>query len=200
MQKQRQSTERYERSEEVLAEDFQEPKWYVLFVRSNQEKPIAKHLEGRDIEHFLPCYQSLRQWKDRRVMLDMPLFPGYIFVRTSLAARGRVLTVPNIVSLVGVGNCPSPVSDEEIAGIRRGVEHGRVEPHAYLNFGERVVITQGVLCGMEGILASGQNGGRVVISVDSISRSYAVEVDASCIMPVRRSMGPASDDRCAIST
>src|SRR5436853_282941 len=80
---------------------FQEPKWYVLFVRSNQEKRVAGRLEQLTVEHCLPCYSSVRQWKDRRVKIEIPLFPGYLFVRLPFVERLRVLTVSNVVSLVG---------------------------------------------------------------------------------------------------
>src|SRR5262245_18811182 len=77
--------------------DFFDSRWYVLFVRSNQERNIAHSLKQRGIEHLLPCYSSVRQWKDRRVRLEMPLFPGYVFVYLPLADRLQVLTIPYVV-------------------------------------------------------------------------------------------------------
>jgi transcription antitermination factor NusG len=136
------------------------------------------------VEHFLPCYRSRRRWKDRQVILQLPLFPGYVFVRLHLPERYQALSVPNVVSLVGTRSAPSALAEEEIASIRIGLEHGRIEPHDYLNVGQRVVIIEGVMCGMEGILLRQQNGARVVVSLDSISRSFAVEVDANWAKPV----------------
>ena len=164
--------------------DVGQPRWYVGFVRSNQEKKVAEALRGRDVEYFLPCYKSLRQWKDRRVMLEIPLFPGYVFLRLPLAERARALTVPNVVGLVGTRNQPSAISEEEIAWIRLGIEHGRAEPHPYLALGQRVLVTEGVMCGMEGILLRKRNNTRVVVSLDSIARSFVVEIDVSCVRPV----------------
>lgn len=167
--------------ENLSLTDFEQPKWYVLFVRSNQEKRVAHRLSGRSVEHFLPCYESLRHWKDRRVRLQTPLFPGYVFVRLPLLERLRVLTLPNVVSLVGPRNSPSTVSDDEIAWIRQGIEHGRAEPYDCLSEGQRVVIRGGVMSGMEGILLRARNSTRVVVSLDSISRAFVVEVDAACV-------------------
>jgi transcription antitermination factor NusG len=164
--------------------DDGQSRWYVLFVRSNQEKKVAERLRGRDVEYFLPCYKSLRQWKDRRVMLEIPLFPGYIFLRLPLAERARALTVPNVVALVGTRNQPSAISEEEIAWIKLGLEHGRAEPHPYLALGQRVLVTEGVMCGMEGILVHKRNNTRVVVSLDSIARSFVVEIDVACLRPV----------------
>jgi transcription antitermination factor NusG len=164
--------------------DVHQARWYVLFVRSNQEKKVAEALRGRNVEYFLPCYKSLRQWKDRRMMLEVPLFPGYIFLRLPLAERARAMTVPNVVTLVGTRNRPSAISEEEIAWIRLGIEHGKAEPYPYLKIGQRVLVTEGVMCGMEGILVRRRNNTRVVVSLDSIARSFVVEIDATCLKPV----------------
>jgi transcription antitermination factor NusG len=161
-----------------------EPNWFALFVRSNQEKQTARRLADFEIEHFFPCYRSVRQWKDRRVTLDMPLFPGYLFVRLPFIERSRVLTLPNVVSLVGSKSSPAIISEEEIHWIRRGVELGGAEPHPYLSAGQRVIITAGVLCGMRGVLVRKQNNSRVVVSLDSISRSFVVEVSIDQVAPL----------------
>jgi transcription antitermination factor NusG len=179
--------------------DAQQPRWYVLFVRSNQEKRVADALGGRDVEHFLPCYKSVRQWKDRRVTLEIPLFPGYVFLRLSLAERAKALTVSNVVSLVGNRNQPSAISDEEIAWIKLGIEHGKAEPYPYLKLGQRVVVTDGILCGMEGILVQRRNNTRVVVSLDSIVRSFVVEIDASCARPLAARSGATTHEQAAVS-
>ena len=165
--------------------EFEQNNWYVLMVRSNHEKRIAQGLEYRGIEHFLPCYRSVRQWKDRRVALELPLFPGYVFVRMSLAARLRALTVPHVFSLVGTGSAPSTVAEAEIDSIKRGVEHGKVEPYPYLRVGEQVVVTQGPMSGITGILVRQQSNTRVVVSIQSITRSFILDVDAGSVQPLR---------------
>jgi transcription antitermination factor NusG len=164
--------------------EWRNPRWYALFVRSNQEKKIAQQLSGRDIEHFLPCYKLMSQWKDRRVKLEVPLFPGYLFARLPFCERLKVLTVPNVVSLVGTRNAPSPISEEELDWIRRGIGHGTAAPHPYLKVGQRVRITQGALCGLQGILLRTQNNTRIAVSVESISRAFTVEIDPDCVKPL----------------
>jgi len=169
--------------ESLSITDLQEPRWYVLFVRSNQEKRVAQRLSSRNVEHYLPCYESLRQWQDRRVRLEIPLFPGYVFVRLPLLERLKVLTLPNVVSLVGPKHSPAAISEDEIAWIKQGIEHGKVEPHPYLEAGERVVISSGILAGLEGVVLRMKNSTRVVVSLKSISRAFVVEVDRACIEP-----------------
>src|SRR5256885_9453838 len=79
------------------------PHWYALYTRANHEKRVATELRERAVEHFLPLYRSVRRWKDRRVNLEMPLFPGYVFVRLALVDRLRVVQIPSAVRLVGFG-------------------------------------------------------------------------------------------------
>ena len=169
----------------AITENWQDPKWYVLFVRSNQEKRVADALAARDVEHYLPSYTAVRQWKDRRVKLEMPLFPGYIFVRFPLLEKMKALTVPNVVSLVGSSRAASEVAEEEVLWIRRGLEHGSAQPHPYLNAGDRVTIIRGVMTGMQGILLRRHNGAKIVVSLDSIFRAFVVEVDETCVQPLR---------------
>lgn len=152
--------------------------WYALHVRCNQERAVTGGLTCRGISHFLPCYDSVRQWKDRRVKLQVPLFPGYLFVRILFRQRTLVITVPNVVSLVGPGNSPTPVSQEQIDWIQSGIEHGNALPHEWLAVGRRVLIVQGPMTGLEGILVSQRNSNRVVIALESIAQAFAVEVDA----------------------
>jgi len=163
-----------------------------LFVRANQEKMTAQRLASYEVQHYLPCYRSVRQWKDRRVTLEMPLFPGYVFVRLPFLERARVLSLPNVVGLVGGRNAPAIITAEEIDSIRRGVQFGNASPHPSLVAGQHVMITSGVLRGMEGILLRSQNNTRVVVAIDAIARSFAVEVDIFCLEP----LGNAPAQRC----
>lgn len=116
--------------------------------------------------------------------LEMPLFPGYVFVNIDLTDRMKVLTLPNVVGLVGSRNSPSIVSPEEIDRIKRGVEFGNAAPHSAFVVGQRVLITQGALQGMSGSWLRSGNNTRVVISIDSIARSFVVDVDISCLKPI----------------
>ena len=158
--------------------------WYALHVRCNQEKNVAQGLDCRGVEHFLPCYESRRRWKDRQVTLEMPLFPGYLFVRLPLLERSKALMTPNVVSLVGNRSLPAVIEEEEIENIKRSLKHGKAEPHECLHVGQRVVIVEGIMEGMEGILLRRQNRTRVVVSLDSIVRAFAVEVDADWVKPI----------------
>ncbi|HZD94273.1 MAG TPA: hypothetical protein VE133_08470, partial [Candidatus Sulfotelmatobacter sp.] len=94
----------------------------------------------------------------------------------------------NVVGFVGNKNSPSMVSAEEIDTIRRGIEFGNDAPHPLLVAGHRVMITSGALSGIQGILLRAQNSTRVVIAIEPIARSFAVEVDISCLKPLAGSV------------
>lgn len=161
--------------------------WYAAYTSANHEKRVAEQLAQRGIENFLPLYDSVRRWKDRRVRLQLPLFPGYVFVRLALKEKLRVLQVAGVARLVGFGDKPVSLPEEEVEILRRGVSgEVRMEPHPYLTEGRRVRIMRGPLTGMEGILLRKKGGMRLVLSIDLIMRSIAVDVDAADVRPIDR--------------
>jgi transcription antitermination factor NusG len=168
-----------------LPAEYCEPLWYAAYTSANHERRVAEQLGARAVEHFLPSYASVRRWKDRRVTLQLPLFPGYVFVRMELRDRLRVLQIAGVARLVGFGGVPTPLPQEEIDALRAGLASGvPVEPHSYLNVGRRARIKQGPLAGLEGILLRWKGNWRVVLSLDLIQRSVAVDLDASALEPV----------------
>jgi len=154
--------------------------WYAAYTSANHERKIAAELERRSVECFLPVYDSVRRWKDRRVQLEMPLFPGYIFVHLALQDRLRVLQIPGVVRIVGFSGGAVPVPEMEISRIRGALKQAlRAEPHPYLTAGRRVRVKSGPLNGMEGIVVRRKNKVRFVLSVELIRRAVAVELDGA---------------------
>jgi transcription antitermination factor NusG len=161
-----------------LAAEYDEAHWYAAHTRANHEKRLAEHLAERSVEHFLPLYECVRRWKDRRVTLQLPLFPGYILVRLPLRERLRVLQIPGIARLVGFNGNPVPLPDAEIDALRQKLNRQvHAEPHPYLQVGRRVRVRTGPLEGFEGILVRRKQKYRIVVSIDLIMRSIAAEVD-----------------------
>jgi transcription antitermination factor NusG len=169
----------------ILAVSCLQTRWYAAHTRANHEKRVAEQLGRRAVEHFLPLYQSVRKWADRLKRLEVPLFPGYIFVRLPLQERLRVLEIPGVARLVGFDNLPAALPDDEVEALRSGLTGQlRAVPHPYLKVGRRVHIIRGPLEGREGILLRNKGDFRVVLSVDLIMRSVAVEVGAEDIVPL----------------
>ena len=165
-----------------------EQHWYATYTCAQHEKRVAEQLAEREVEHFLPLYSSVRRWKDRRVRLTLPLFPGYVFVRLALQDRLRVLQIPSVVRLIGFGGLPTALPDEEVEILRAGLaDQLHAEPHLFLNVGRRVRIVSGPLLGLEGILQRRKNNFRCVVSLDLIHRAFAVDVDAADVQPLQES-------------
>jgi transcription antitermination factor NusG len=164
--------------------DFQ-ARWYAAWTRSRHEKAVASECQRRAIETFLPVYETLRQWKNGRHRVSLPLFPGYAFVRIALKDRLSVLKVPGVVRLVGIDGTPTALDDQEVEGLRHAMALGlRAEPHPFLTVGRRVRITAGPLAGCAGILVRRKGNLGVVLSVHLIQRSVLVETDAASVEPL----------------
>jgi transcription antitermination factor NusG len=158
------------------------PQWFAVYTAHRHEKRVSELLLDREIETVLPLYKVGRQWKKRApVVIELPLFPCYLFVHISRDERGRVLGVPGVLSIVGSPNEPWPLRTSEVEALRLGIKMGAVEPHPYLKVGERVRIKNGPMSGVEGILTRKKNGLRFVLTLEVIMRSVVVEVDASDI-------------------
>jgi transcription antitermination factor NusG len=155
-----------------------ESHWYAVYTCSRHEKQVAAQFGRRHIEHLLPVYESVHRWKDRKVRVQLPLFPGYLFVHIAPPDRLRVLQVPSVVRLVGFNGTPVPLSGADIDALRNGLASGlRIEPHPYLQVGRRVRVRSGPMMGAEGELVRNKGGLRLVLSVELIQHSVAVEVD-----------------------
>lgn len=162
-----------------------ESRWYAAYTCANHEKAVAKQLELRSIESFLPLYEKVSRWKDRLVKVQLPLFSGYVFVRMALAEKMRVLQTPGLVRLVGFDGRPTPLPEEQMQALRDGLcSSVHAEPCPYLQVGKRVRVTSGPLQGLEGILLKKKNGYRFAISLQLIQRSLAVEIDAADLKTV----------------
>lgn len=163
-----------------------ECRWYAAYTTSRHEKRVAEHFRQRTIDHFLPVYAAQRKWRDgSRVTLELPLFPCYIFVRMARVERGLVLSVPGVVTLVGgTGGSPAPLAEATVEALRQGVREGRVAPHERVTAGQQVRICAGAFAGMTGIVTRKKNSFRVVLELEQIQQSMAVEVDEADLEPV----------------
>jgi len=164
----------------------QPPGWFALYTASRHEKRVAQHLSQREIEFYLPLYKSKRKWSDgSRVTLDLPLFPGYLFIHIQRHERSRVLGVPGALAVVGgTGGEPACLPDATIDALRSGLETRLARPHPLLTAGQRVRIRFGALTGFEGIVVRNKNSFRVVLTVEHIMQSYAVEVALEDLEPL----------------
>lgn len=162
--------------------------WFAVHTRSKCEKKVASQLDELQVKCFLPIVKEIRAWSDRRKVIDQPLFPGYVFVRIPGEDRVRVsvLRTSGVVGFVGVQGQGIPIPDPEIENIQTLLS-SRVpfEPYPFLCVGQKVRIRGGYLDGVEGILAAKNSDWSVVISIDLIQRSLAVQVSGFDLEPIR---------------
>jgi transcription antitermination factor NusG len=161
------------------------PHWYAVYTSPRHEKRVREHLGLRCVECFLPLFRSIHRWKNGcKAQVELPLFPGYVFVNIPRSERVRVLDAPGVLSFVGPRGEPACLSDVEIETLRSGLHLQKCEPYRGLAIGQKVRIHAGPLQGLEGVLVRNANGLRVVITVDLIQQSVAVELDADAVEPL----------------
>jgi len=181
-----------------------EPAWYALYTRHQHEKTVADILSRKGFEVFLPLYTAVHRWKDRQKQLFLPLYPSYVFLRDSLERKLQIMTTPGLHSIVGTADGPQAIPDFEIDAVKRVIETSlAVEPHPFLRCGDRVRVLGGPLEGIEGILVRNKNSFRLVLSVEMLAKSVAVEVDASLVertMPVIPRLADRFSERMRVAT
>jgi len=158
--------------------------WFALTVAPRRERAVAKALMDKGIETLVPCCWEERVCKSRRLRHQVALFPGYLFAEFDPGNRLPVLVTPGVRTVIGCGNTPIPISNEEIAGLRVIVSSRQIsEPWPHFRAGDRVRVERGPLAGLEGTLVAVKSSLRIVLAVDLIERAVAVEVTADMLNP-----------------
>jgi transcription antitermination factor NusG len=161
-----------------------EPLWFALRVQPRHERTVAEALAFQHLEPFAPFYRELRKWSDRVKAVELPLFPGYAFCRFAFADRFTVLNTRGVLGILGAGKLFDPVSDEQIAALRKVVQSGLApRPYPYFAPGDPVVVERGPLAGVRGTVLRHKGTAALVITVDVLERSIVVEVDPGAVEP-----------------
>jgi transcription antitermination factor NusG len=161
------------------ASALQPASWFAIQTRSRHEKLVARQLEQGGIESFLPLSTELRSWSDRRKLVQMPLFPGYAFVRIphSSQDRLRVLQTEGVVGFVGRQGQGIAIPASQIEDIKQVLASEiPFRSHPFLKVGQRVRVRGGSLDGVEGILVAENGDQSIVISVDPIQRALSIRI------------------------
>jgi len=163
--------------------------WYALRVRSNFEKVVQSSLRHHGLEEFLPTYWRKSRWSDRVKVIQYPLFPGYVFGHFDAANRLPVLQMPGVVHILGNSDGPIAVAEGELNGIRLAVQSGLpVEPWPLLAAGDIVIVKEGALAGLEGVMMRIKDQTRIVVSLTLLQRSVAVELNRDSVKPIGHSI------------
>lgn len=164
-----------------LREEFDHG-WCALYTRPRHEKAVAKALTAKGFVAFLPLYSAPRQWKDRTKVVMLPLFSCYVFVQRCFDRHLEIVSTAGVHGFVSCAGLPARIPQREIDCIRQVVERSiKIEPHPFLRCGDRVRVNAGPLEGIEGILVRKKNFSRLVLTVELLGKSAAVEVDVSLV-------------------
>ncbi len=162
-------------------EEVESEAWYAVWTRSRHEYTVEKNLQRKGLRTFLPTVPHLSRRTDRRKILDCPLFPGYLFLRVASIPERRllVLQTPGVVTILGEDPLVStPIPDKQVEAIQKLLDSGLAfATLPYLHIGERVQIKDGPLSGVEGVIQEYRGKSRMVVSVDLLQRSVAVEIE-----------------------
>jgi len=162
--------------------------WYAVYTQPRHENKVYDRLLKKKIETFLPLIERWSRRKDRRKRIHLPLFPGYLFVRTSMDpyVHLEILKTDSVVRILGNDGKPIPIPNEQIFTIHALIKNGvAVTPCPYLKEGMRVRVVNGPLIGIEGFLVKAQpQKHRLVLSVDLIKESVSVEIDELDVEPI----------------
>lgn len=154
-------------------------KWFALYVVRNHEKRVQRELSTKEFETFLPLFGVTKRWKNKMtVRVELALFPGYVFAKMGTGEHVRALETASVVSIVGNRREFLALPDEQIEALRDGLHLRQVDPYPYLKVGNRARIRSGPLAGLEGVVVRKDDRLRVVLTIDAIMRSFAVQVDA----------------------
>ena len=174
--------------------------WHAIFTRHQHEKSVASSLSSKGYEVYLPLYLSPRRWQDRTKQLWLPLFPGYVFIREGMDRQFQIVTTPGVIQVVGWGGRPAIVPQHQLNAVRRIIESCHsVEPRPYFKCGDRVRVKTGPLMGLEGILERKKGISHLVVSMEMLGRSAAVEIDAMNVERIGPYAAPVSKRLSAIA-
>ena len=161
--------------------------WYVLHTKSRFENVVHEGLQKKNLEVFLPKIKVQSKRRDRRLMIKVPLFPGYLFVRTELDPRRHLEIVKTVgaVRLIGTKDGPVPVPDDTVASLEIMVSTELpVATGSRLQRGDRVMVVSGPFAGVAGTFVRYRGKGRVVVNIEALGQYASVEVDENDVEPI----------------
>ncbi|WP_347273792.1 UpxY family transcription antiterminator [Candidatus Kuenenia sp.] len=158
--------------------------WFAVHTRSRHEKQVDSFLREKNISSFLPLVKTISRRRDRKKFIDVPLFPGYLFVNITLDNLYEIKSTRGVVRIIGDGEgfIPSPIPDAEINNLKTLINSNvAIDPYKYLQKGTKVRVVSGPLIGLEGLLVKRKTNYRVVVSIDILQKSTSAEISIADI-------------------
>ena len=174
------------RQARIVSDNQESIAWYALRVRSRHEKKIATLLEQKGIEISLPLQQVTRQWSDRKKLIQVPFFQGYVFTRISMQLKHyEVLQTPGAVAFSGIGGKIKAIPDEQMYWLDQALHAGEeIKLERDFPVGQRVRVTHGPWRGIEGFVQENRAKTRLVVWLDTLMQGMSINIDSSLLEPL----------------
>lgn len=168
--------------------------WFVVWAESRAEKKVEKRLGALGLSPWLPVVTERRRWSDRWREIQFPLFPGYLFVRASDANWHEVLRTPGVLTVVKQGGKPALLDDDFVTALRDAIGRQGETPEAVagdINYaaGDEVIVQEGALKGLRGIVRERRGGRQLVVWVAQIGRGVAFTIGSSLVRAAHSQAG-----------
>lgn len=162
--------------------------WYALYVNSRAEKKVLANLLSKGIEAYLPLVKTMKQWSDRKKMIEFPLMNGYVFVKIQGGEKERVLQTKSVVSFVKHCGEIAKIREKEIAQLKQLVELGyQMEVESVKRVyraGDMIRITSGALKNIEGFVLEQKEGKYIEVVLETIGQSIKVKLPQEILLPI----------------
>jgi len=162
-----------------VVKNIDRPRWYAAYTLPRHEKAVADRLITQKVESYLPLYSAVHCWNHRRVEVELPLFPGYVFVKMLHSDKFRILSRPGIIRLVSFNGNPAILPDEEIERLQSSLAIWKATPYPFLTAGKQVRIRSGPFAGLEGKILRRKGKMRLLVTLDLIQSAMLLELDAA---------------------
>jgi transcriptional antiterminator NusG len=173
------------------AQLYAEPHWYACYTRARHEKQAESQLRQRGLESYLPLIQQIRQWSDRKKVVQFPLFPSYVFGRFTLREVHAVLTTPGVSTIVRANGYPTPIPDADLNNVKRfadALAESGIEPETrpFLTEGQWIRVLEGPFEGVEGVVVERRGRKRVLVGLAAIGQGLEIDIDTRLLRPIKR--------------
>lgn len=155
------------------------PHWHIAYTLPRHEKAVASRLTSQGVESYLPLYSAPRCWNHRQVLADLPLFPGYVFVRMLLSDRIKILSRPGIIRLLNANGDLAIFPDDEMESLRSSLAIWKATPYPFLTTGKHVRIRSGPFAGLQGTIIRRKGKMRLLVTLDIIQSAMLLELEAA---------------------
>lgn len=166
-----------EEVETALANTVQN--WYVAYTLPKHEKAIAQRLRADNITCYVPLYAETRTWRRRRVDLELPLFPCYVFVKMVLKAKARLLSAPGVIRLLTVSGGAVVFPNEEMDALQSSLKRWSARPYPFHSSGKRIRLKSGPFAGLEGTIVRRSGKRKLIVTLDRIRSSMLLDIDVA---------------------